>query len=518
MKALLISATVFLTLAASFAGVMGSRSANAPWRSAHYENVLGTSLEIKLVAVSEASAERAQEAALGEIRRLNGILSGYDPASEFRRWAATRGQAVPVSPELLQVLNLWDVWRARTGGALNPAAEAIARVWKNAEASGALPTEAEMARAAAEAAPQHWRLQQNAGLAERLTAAPLMLNSFTKSYVVERAAEAALRSPGIDSVVVNVGGDLVVRGAAADSVSVTDPRSDEENSDPLAVLRLRDRAVATSGNYRRGFQIDGRHYSHIVDPRTGRTAEEILGATVIAPSAVDAGALATAFCVLAPDESQKLAASVPGVEYLLVKKDGARVVSAGWNALQAPPVRLLAAAVPAAKPARPAAPAPAADGAAWNPAYELTINVEIPQAQGFGARRPYVAVWVEDKDHFPVRTLAVWFQKQRWLNELRAWYRDDRLRALSEGTEILNSVTSATRSPGKYSFKWDGKDNSGKPVKAGTYTILVEAAREHGGYSLDRREMNLNGEPAQANLSPSAELGAVSLDYHKVGR
>jgi thiamine biosynthesis lipoprotein len=110
----------------------------------------------------------------------------------------------------------------------------------------------------------------------------------------------------------------------------------------------------------------------------------------------------------------------------------------------------------------------------------------------------------------------VLFEKARWLNELHAWYREDRLRAMSEGSEILNSVTSATRSPGKYRFKWDGKDNSGKLVKEGTYTVLVEAAREHGGYNLDRREINFNGEPSQAQLPPGGELGAVALDYHKV--
>ena len=69
---------------------------------------------------------------MAEIKRLNGILSGYDPTSEFSRWAGTRDQAVHVSPELMEVLQLWDSWRARTGGALNPAAEAIGRVWKKA--------------------------------------------------------------------------------------------------------------------------------------------------------------------------------------------------------------------------------------------------------------------------------------------------------------------------------------------------------------------------------------------------
>jgi thiamine biosynthesis lipoprotein len=510
MKVPLSIACVVLALAVSFASV-SSRPKQPPWRTGHFENVLGTSMEIKLLAASETDAGRAESAALEEIKRLNGILSGYDSASEFRRWAKTRDRAERVSPELMEVLNLWDTWRTRTGGALNPAAEAIGLVWKAAEAAGKMPTDADLAAAAEAAGQRQWRLQPDAGLATRLTATPLMLNSFTKSYIIERAAAAALRTPNVNGVVLNIGGDLVVRGAGTEDVNVVDPRSDAENGEPIAVLDVKDRAVATSGDYRRGFDIGGRHYSHIVDPRTGRTAEEVIGATVVAPRAVDAGALATAFCVLSPEESRKLAASVPGVEYMLEDKNGARFASAGWNALQSPRRLMFAAATPQGTSA-------AADSGLWNPAYELTINVEIPQAQRFGARRPYVAVWIENKDRFPVRTLAVWFQKARWLNELRAWYRDDRLRAMSEGTEILNSVTSATRSPGKYTFKWDGKDNSGKLVKAGQYTVLVEAAREHGGYSLVHHEMDFNGEPAQAQLPPEAELGAISLDYHKAVR
>lgn len=509
MKPLFISATAFLAFAAAFATV-GTHSTAPPWRTAHYENVLGTSMELKLLAVSDAAADGAEAAAMAEIKRLNSVLSGYDSTSEFSRWAKTPNQAVRVSPELMEVLKLWDSWRVRSGGALNPAAEAITRVWKQAETAGRMPTGIEMAAAAEAAGGAQWRLDENTGTATRLTGTPLMFNSFTKSYIVERAAAAALRTNGVTGVVVNIGGDLAVRGSASDKVDVADPRADAENSDPIAVLDVSDRAVATSGNYRRGFEIGGEHYSHIVDPRTGQTAEAIISATVVAPRAVDAGALATAFCVLTPEESRKLAASVPGSEYMLVGKSGARYWSAGWNSLQAPRVLMAAAAMPQNKSAA------AKDNGLWNGSYELTVNVEIPQTKGFGARRPYLAVWIEDKDPFPVRTLAVLFDKTRYLNELHAWYRDDRLRAMAEGTEILNSVTSATRSPGKYTFQWDGKDNSGKLVKEGPYTVLVEAAREHGGYNLDRREIVFNAEPSQAQLPPAGELGAVTLDYHKV--
>ena len=512
MKPILICLSVVVALASSFARV-GSRAVEIPWRISHYENVLGTSMELKLRASSEEAADHAEAEALGEIKRLNGILSGYDATSEFSRWAATQGEAMRISPELLQVLELWDTWRDRTGGVLNPAVQSITRVWSQAEASGRMPSPSDLAAAVQNARSPQWRLSANLETAARLTGKPLMLNSFTKSYVVEHAAAAALRSPGISGVVLNIGGDLVVRGTGSDIVNLADPRSSAENSDPVDVLNVSDRAVATSGNYRRGFLIGGQHYSHILDPRTGQTAEAIISSTVVAQHAVDAGALATAFCILTPEKSRQLAASVSGSEYMLIGKDGTRYQSAGWNTLQAPRVQYLLA-----QAGQQSKPAVGKDSGIWNAAYELTINMEIPQTQGFGARRPYVAVWIEDKDKFPVRTLAVLFEKSRWLNELRAWYRDDRLRAMSEGSEILNSVTSATRSPGKYAFKWDGKDNAGKPVKAGSYTVLLEAAREHGGYSLDRREMSFNGEPSQAQLPSSAELGNVLLDYHKVAR
>src|ERR1700722_8579461 len=233
MKPLFITATVFLALAASFATV-ATRSTATPWRTAHFENVLGTSMEIKLIAASDAAEDRAEAAALAEIKRLNSVLSGYDPTSEFSRWAETRNQATRVSAELMEVLKLWDSWCTRTGGALNPAAEAVSRVWKTAETSGTLPAESDMAAASEAAGAAQWRLNEKSGTATRLSDTPLMLNSFTKSYIIERAAEAALRTPGVTGVVLNIGGDLVVRGVSGDKVAVVAPRSTAENSDPAA--------------------------------------------------------------------------------------------------------------------------------------------------------------------------------------------------------------------------------------------------------------------------------------------
>jgi hypothetical protein len=273
---------------------------------------------------------------------------------------------------------------------------------------------------------------------------------------------------------------------------------------------VKNRAVATSGNYRRGFDINGRHYSHIVDPRTGRPTARVIAATVVANHAADAGALATAFCVLAPEDSERLAAAVPGAEFLIVLADGTRVHSAGWRALSLDAMPRLS--VPA-----PVASVYAEAGQAGQPDHELNVTVDLAQFQG-RAERPYLAIWIEDKDKFPVRTLTVLYRDReaRYLAELRAWYRADRLRAMAEGTEILGSVSSATRAPGKYTFKWDLKDEQGKPVKPGSYTVCIEAAREHGTYQLMRQPVDLAGADKQVTVPINGvEITAASIDYHK---
>ena len=477
----------------------------------HYDHVMGTSLDLTVVARSESGAHAAAAAVLDRIDRDAKILSGYDAESEFSRWFATRGQAVRVSDELYEVLDLFDQWRVRSGGALDASAETVSRAWKRAASMRRVPTDEEVTAAVDIVRRPHWRLDAAARTATHLDAAPIVLNSFTKSYIVDRAARAALETGRASAVVVNAGGDLVTRGRWTETVGITDPLNNADNAAPLARLAVSDRAVATSGSYRRGFDIEGRHYSHIIDPRTGRPASDVISATVVADRAADAGALATAFCVLAPEHSERLAASVPGAEFLIVLANGNRIQSSGWRALAAHSGRRLRLPNPIASLH--------AAGQTGRPEHELTVTVELAQIQGGGRiERPYLAIWIEDKDKVPVRTLTVLYRpnEARFLADLRAWYRADRLRALTDGTEIIGSVSSATRSPGRYTFKWDMKDQQGKLVAPGTYTINIEAAREHGTYQILRQPMDFSGKAAQVTVPVSSgiELTAAALDYH----
>jgi hypothetical protein len=341
------------------------------------------------------------------------------------------------------------------------------------------------------------------------------MNSFVKSYIAGRAAESALGMSGAHGLVVNIGGDLVVRGDWKETVDVADPKSDAENGAPTARLVVRDRAVATSGDYRRGVEIGGRHYSHIVDPRTGMPADQIISSTVIAQSPAVAGALATALSVMTPKESARLVASLPGVEFMVINKNGDRIVSNGWSAFEAAPEAPNVELHPVAAYKQTGA---RAGESQWDQKYELIGAIELSLIPGYRVHRPYVAVWVENEQHAPVRTIALWFGKYKYLNELRAWSREENMRSVSEDNHVLNSVSSATRPPGKYTFRWDGKDDFGNLVKAGKYTVLIEAAREHGSYQLMHQEMDFNGSPKQFQLPGDVEIASATLDYHKIAQ
>ena len=92
-----------------------------------HENVLGTSLELKVLAASPDQADQAEAAALAEIDRLAHILSSYESASEVSRWLRTSRQPVAVSAELYEVLALFDQWRDRSDGSLDAAAALVSR-------------------------------------------------------------------------------------------------------------------------------------------------------------------------------------------------------------------------------------------------------------------------------------------------------------------------------------------------------------------------------------------------------
>src|ERR1039458_7083842 len=155
---------------------------DAAW-TFHYENVMGTAMEVTIQAPTSPEAERAEDALLASIERHVRVLSAWDRESELSRWLATRGQVRKVSPELFEVLALFDLWRERTGGALDASAETAVLLWRRNAAAGQRATKVEIAQTVEVMQQPHWKLDAAQRTAVHLTDAPLALASFTKSYV-----------------------------------------------------------------------------------------------------------------------------------------------------------------------------------------------------------------------------------------------------------------------------------------------------------------------------------------------
>ena len=117
--------------------------------------------------------------------------------------------------------------------------------------------------------------------------------------------------------------------------------------------------------------------------------------------------------------------------------------------------------------------------------------------------------------------MALWLTTRqpgpRWHGDLKRWYRDDQLRRLADDTDLIDTVSRATRQPGKYTVTWDGKDDHGKPLGPGTYTVCIEAAREHGTYQLIRKEVTIAGKPFAEDLKGNVEMKSASIEYRRKG-
>jgi FAD:protein FMN transferase len=495
-----------------------------------HENVMGTSLELRVLADDRESARWAEDRVLGEIDRLALIFSGYDSASEFSRWQAAPRGPMSLSAELFDVLSACDAWRNRSGGAFDPRVEVMTRLWSRAAGRGRVPEDAELAAAKALLAHPAWRSAPGPRSVERLTDCPLSLNAIAKGYIVDRACAAALvPGRGLHGLLLNVGGDLRVCGEAPRTLGIAAPWADSESTEPIALLEVQDRAVSTSGSSQRGFRVNGHWYSHILDPRSGLPADRIASAVVVAPRSIDADALATICNLLTPGQSLLLASSLPDVECLIITSQGQVVRSAGWHryeparsTLPAPGVAVqpLAAAEPraatsAAQPAQGAA-------AAWSRDFELEVDFEINQPDGEGRRyrRPYVAIWVENKEGFPIRNLTLWVSMGgagpfQWLPDLKRWYRADQARKEVENKDLIFTTARPTRPPGKYKVIWDGKDDHGNPVASGEYTILIDAAREHGTYQNIRKPVALGEQPFTEQLKGNVEIKSAAIEYRR---
>ena len=151
------------------------------------------------------------------------------------------------------------------------------------------------------------------------------LGGIAKGYAIDEAVKAMQKGRAAGGMV-DIGGEVRCFGSPpADQnnwrIGLQNPAAAKDvmnTSKPLLTLRLTDAAVATSGNYHRFVTIGGKRYSHIVDPESGHSSENLASVTIICPSAIDADALSTAVAVMGKEKGLVLIGQMPGAEAILI--------------------------------------------------------------------------------------------------------------------------------------------------------------------------------------------------------
>jgi thiamine biosynthesis lipoprotein len=304
----------------------------ALWRGARGERALtlegrtmGTTYHVTLRGREAPRAEVLQEAIDGRLRAISRSMSTWDPASEISRVnARPAGEPIPISPSFRTVLEAALRVGERTGGAFDVTVGPLVNLWGYGPAPhDHAPSRAEIEAARRRIGIRHLSLR-GATLVKGLPGMELDFSGIAKGYGVDEVARI-LRERGIENYLVEIGGEVVVRGTSPRGApwSVGIERPDEgapRGAAFLGRLRLTEGAIATSGSYRRFRREGGRKSNHIIDPRTGEpTRSSLVSVTVYAPDCMTADAIATALMVMGLKEGLAWVERTEGVEALLIE-------------------------------------------------------------------------------------------------------------------------------------------------------------------------------------------------------
>ncbi|HTT08514.1 MAG TPA: FAD:protein FMN transferase [Gammaproteobacteria bacterium] len=274
----------------------------------------GTTYHIKLAQPPEPlTREVLQEAITTVLTRIDREMSAYRPDSDLSRFNASQGTDwFPVSGELRELVDVALQVSRETDGAYDITVEPLSELWGFGPQRHVfrVPTDAEIERARLQVGHGHLHSRRDPpALRKDVPELRIDVNSLGPGYTVDRIARALSRL-GVDDYLIELGGAVYARGQRPEGgawrVAIEKPLKTSRVAQQIVGLSAE--GLSTAGDYRQYFDEDGRHYSHILDPATGRPVTHALtSVSVIAPIAVEADAWDTALMVMGPERGWALA-------------------------------------------------------------------------------------------------------------------------------------------------------------------------------------------------------------------
>lgn len=292
--------------------------------------LMDTLISIKAYSKDPAAVRKAVAAAYAEMRRIAELADGFPlpgttaySSSDVCRINEQAGKRpVRVDNDILAMLLLAKKYHQLSGGAFDVTIGPVMELWGFGSKNPHVPSEEQIRTALTLVNSNDLVIdEQQHTVFLRRVGMKLDLGAVAKGYATEKALQV-LAGQGADKALIDAGGNIRVLGNSTRNspwkIGIKDPRRADAI---VAVLPLIDSSAVTSADYYRAFEESGRRYHHILDPRSGYPATHNISATVVTKDAGLADILSTVFFILPPEKAMELAATIPGVELVLVASD-----------------------------------------------------------------------------------------------------------------------------------------------------------------------------------------------------
>lgn len=295
----------------------------------------GTMYHVSYVAPAGHDTARLQRAVEAELQAIDRLFSNWRDDSVVERFNADPSIApIEVGPELVGLIEKARRVHAASRGCFDPTIGPLTALWRRAADQGALPKAVELAESRQQIGLDRLVTVDSNHLKKRRSDLRLDLSGIAQGASLARLARI-FDTVGIDAYSIEIGGELVVRGAKPGGrpwrIAVLDP-DPRARTFPEAIEYAGERArtIATSGTYLREVEIDGQRYSHIIDPRTGRpVTHETVSVTVVHVDPALADAWSTALLCLGSDDGRAVAAE-HDLAALFIQRDGRFETTPTW--------------------------------------------------------------------------------------------------------------------------------------------------------------------------------------------
>lgn len=295
--------------------------------------LMGSRFDITIVAKDIPTAEAYIDSSIIEISRIENLISDWIPESQVSQINKFAGiKPVKVDRELLELTQRALYFSELTDGAFDISFATADRIWKFDGSMDTIPSPEAVAESVKKIGHRNIIInEEEATIFLKLPGMKIGFGATGKGYAADKTKELMV-SKGIEAGIINASGDLNTWGKQPNGdnwiIGITNPIKEDEL---FAAYELSGTAVVTSGNYQKFVVIDGKRYSHIIDPRTGYPSSGLSSVTVFADSAEKANGISTAIMVLGKKEGLKLLNKNPDLKGILIDDSGRIFYSKKFN-------------------------------------------------------------------------------------------------------------------------------------------------------------------------------------------